>query len=396
MQIPDDHAESYPRYESEAALPDLTDVIVTETERLHLIALLETPGIGPVVAKNLVAAAQGAKAVFERPPGWWKKVGNIGPKIIEALQKKTGFSAAEAELETAVRHGVEILTYWDPAYPERLKTIYDAPLVLYKRGPLDFNAHPTIAVVGSRSASSYGKTNAAVFAEAFVAAGLNVVSGLARGIDIATHRAVLQAGGYTTGVMAHGHAHLYPPQHKKTVDQLLESGAMLSELRYHVRPDSRHFPARNRIISGMAQAVFVVEASDKGGSLLTARIGFEQNRDVYAIPGDIHRPSSAGCNALIRDNLAKLVTSPADVLQELGLGTGSPQNARSTKPFKPVNLPLSAAEQRALNLLTREGLLLDELALRLQLPVGEVMAALLALEFKGLVAQQPGRRFVRL
>jgi len=364
-------------------------------ERLYLVALLSVPGVGPVIAKNLIAYCGGPKQVFTKPKGWLAKVPTVGPKLLADLEPTKALHRAEEELAFCTKSGTDILTYLDADYPERLKTIFDAPLLLFKRGALDLNAHPAIAIVGTRKATSYGKEWAERFAEAFTAAGVNVVSGLAYGIDITAHNAVLNQGGITTAVVAHGLDHIYPVKHKMTAERMLEQGAWLSEHLTGTKPMAQFFPARNRILSGMSLAVVTIEAAAKGGALITARLGFEQNREVYALPGPVDALYSVGCNRLIRDNVAKLVTDPQEVLQDLDLAPKDGVSTHVGQQYRPITDPLSGPEQKLLNLLSKQPQLLDKLVEQTGMPVATLMNLLLTLEFKGYVEQQPGRAFIR-
>lgn len=362
---------------------------------MHLIALLKIEGVGPVIAKNLIAYGKGVQAVFELPPGKLRQIPDVGPKVAAGIRNKPALlQAAEKELAFCQAEEIRLTTYLDEEYPERLKTIYDAPLLLFQKGPLQLNSLPAVAIVGTRKATPYGRDWAARFARTFAEAGINVVSGLAYGIDITAHQAVLEAGGITTAVVAHGLDDVYPARHRKEVDRLLENGAILSEYFEGTKPKARFFPQRNRILSGLAYGVVVIEAAEKGGALITARMGFEQNREVFAVPGPLEAPYSKGCNNLIRDNIARLVTDPEEVLQELGLeersGSGSKAEAVA------ITTPLSAEEQKILNYLDlHHPLLLDQLAEKTGLAVQHLVSVLLTLEFKGQVEQLPGRKFVR-
>lgn len=375
-------------------------------DELHyLIALLKIDGVGPVVAKNLVAYCGGARAVFQKPKGWLLKVPEVGPKLVEALTRPAVLKEAETEMEFCQKQGVKLMHYLAPEYPEYLKTIYDAPLILFQKGNLDLNAQPSVAIVGTRKATAYGRRWATHFAEAFVRAGLNVVSGLAYGIDIEAHKAVLDVGGKTTAVLAHGLDMIYPTQHARHAEAITERGALLSEYFIGAQPKANHFPQRNRILSGMCRAVVVIEAADKGGATLTARIAFDQNREVYAIPGNVESPFSKGCNRLIRDLIAKLVLDPQEVLDDLDLvnaNAARPRKAQATNntepqgfAFRTINEPLSADEQRVLNVLSETPTTADQVADRSGLGISDLMPALLGLEFKGLVGQQPGWKYVR-
>ncbi|MBX3101453.1 MAG: DNA-processing protein DprA [Bacteroidetes bacterium] len=373
---------------------------MTLQDKHYLLALQLVPGVGPVIAKNLVAYAGNPRAVFEKPRGQLLRIPDVGPRLAEALRADLTpyLKRAEENIAFSEKYGIRLLDYSEQAYPEALKAIYNAPLVLFVKGPLALNEVPAVAIVGTRNVTDYGRTQAARFAAHFAACGLNVVSGLAYGVDIAAHKAVTEAGGITTGVLAHGLDRIYPAAHRSAAERMLARGALVTEYLTGTQPDASHFPARNRILSGLCQGVVVIEAAEKGGALITARTGFEQNRSIYALPGRVGDLYSAGCNRLVSENIARLVTSPEEVLADLGLGD-LPAQAKTKGPatrFKPVAEHLSAEEQQVLNLLETGDMALESLVLKTRIPAHKLVTLLLTLEFRGYVAQKPGQVFKRL
>ena len=314
-----------------------------EERNLHLLALALTKGLGPISVKNLIAYCGSPESVFSAPKGRLLKAPGIGLHSVKLVQEAETLERAEKELAYCQQSGIQMLTYLDEAYPHQLKFIHDAPLVLFKKGPLDLNAQPNIAIVGTRRATDYGRDQAERFAQVLATQGINVVSGLAYGIDIAAHRATLKAGGVTTAVLAHGLDSIYPPRHSSKARQIFQEGALLTEYLTGTKPDAPHFPSRNRIISGICRAVLVVEAAEKGGALITARTAFEQNREVYALPGRLGDEFSSGCNALIRDQVAKLVTSPQEILEDLDIcwQQHDEQSQQLKMTLSPPSVPLS-------------------------------------------------------
>jgi DNA processing protein len=233
----------------------------SEEELKHLIALLRIEGVGPVMAKNLIAHCQSAQAVFQQPKGWLERVPQAGDKLAEALRSGAPLQAAEQELERARANDLQILTYIDERYPEPLKTIFDAPLILFKQGTLDFSAQPNVAIVGTRKPTAYGKRLAAEFAGALAELGVNITSGLAYGIDYTAHTTALERGGLTTAVLGHGLHYIYPAQHKKLAHQMRDQGgALLTEYFWGQNAKAKHFPQRNRILSGLSEGII-----DRGG-----------------------------------------------------------------------------------------------------------------------------------
>jgi DNA processing protein len=292
---------------------------------------------------------------------------------------------ADALLELAQASGLGLITYADAEFPVSLREIPHAPVVLWVAGRVSALSPPVVAVVGSRAASTGGMEVAERLGHDLAAAGVTVVSGLARGCDAAAHRGALAAGGLTIAVLGCGADVVYPAEHRRLYHRIRDSGTIVSELAPRSPPLPAHFPQRNRIISGLARGVVVVEASDKSGSLITAACALEQGRDVMAVPGSTLGSRHRGCHALLRDG-ARLVETAADVLEELGLtapGTGRRAGA-------------TPEHDRLLALLATEGDGdLDLLSDRSGLPVSLLLPRLLALELAGLVRRAPGGRFVR-
>lgn len=365
---------------------------------LHLLALALTKGLGPVSVRNMIAYCGSAQAVFDAPKGKLLRAPGIGEHAVQLVRQAETLARAEQEIAYCERHGVEVLTYLDPDYPTPLKYIHDAPLLLFKKGAISLNAQPAVAIVGTRRATDYGRQWAEQFATCFAEQGLNVVSGLAYGIDIAAHRAVLRSGGITTAVLAHGLDTVYPGQHRRKAQDMQQRGGLLTEYLTGTLPDAPHFPARNRIISGLCKAVVVIEAADSGGALITARAAFEQNREVYALPGRIGDHFSVGCNALIRDHVAKLVTSPEEVLADLDIQWQHhhDQTDQLALALTPPEMPLSAEESKVLNFLSQRSMaLVDDIALHTGIPMQQLNSLLLGMEFKDLLRQMPGKKYRR-
>ncbi len=363
----------------------------------YLLTLALTKGLGPVSVKNLIAYCGSIEGVFTATKGKLLKTPGVGKHLIQKLQSRKGMQRAEEELIFCQKYGIEILSYLDADYPDSLKYIHDAPLLLFKKGKADLNERPAIALVGTRKATDYGKELADRFARFFALRGINVVSGLAYGIDICSHRAVLQEGGMTTAVLAHGLDTIYPASHGQKARQMEEKGALLTEYFTGTKPDAPHFPARNRIISGMSKAVVVIEAGERGGALITARYAFDQNREVYALPGRVGDPFSKGCNALIRDNVAKLVSQPEEILEDLEIRwlQHEERSDQLQLLFREKQQHFSAEELRVLNVLEKGEQVIDQLSLDTQIGTAQLSALLLGLEFKGVVKQMPGKRFKR-
>lgn len=296
----------------------MASVCQLDEEKLYLVALSAIEKLGPVKGRLLLQRYESAKNIFSLTKKEIQQIEGVSLHQKNELLKRSTVAAAEKELQFAEKHQLEILTVMSERYPELLREIHDHPLVLFQRGAISLNKYPSIAIVGTRKPSQEGEATTQAFAEAFAASGFNVISGLAYGVDAWAHKSALRVGGLTTAVLGHGLGQIYPREHGALGRNILDSGGgLLTEFCSHVGPDAFNFPARNRIISGLSHATLVIEAQEKGGALITAKMAFDQNRFVYAIPGGIKQLTSVGCNHLIRDQIAKLVLSPEEIIEDL-------------------------------------------------------------------------------
>jgi DNA processing protein len=313
---------------------------------------------------------------------------------LEALFNKSGgvdsWEKVDKEIELCAGANVEIVTYLDEKYPALLKEIYDPPMALYVKGTLPDPAETLVAMVGSRECSLHGLEMAASLAEDLAAAGAVIVSGLARGIDTASHEGALKGKGRTLAVLGCGLGWMYPPENRKLAERIVkEGGALIAEFPFGTKPRPAYFPQRNRIISGMSRALVVVEARQKSGALITADLALEQGREVYAVPGNAASKKTLGSNILLKQG-ARLVTSSDDLLVDLGF------EKRPTKKKKSVpKAALDAEEKRLLGLLQKaESLHLDDLVQLSELPPQAAMRSLTTLSLKGVVREMPGKYFM--
>jgi DNA processing protein len=357
--------------------------------RLYWFALSTVPGIGARRFVVLVKRFGSPHAALEASIADLKRIPDFGDKVIDSLKTQVNWTESDRQLAMLEKTGSQLITILDDSYPEMLRAIYDPPPYLLVKGQLSPADDNAVAIVGSRICTTYGKQITEQLARGLVEAGLTIVSGLARGIDSAAHRAVLKAGGRTIGVLGCGLDIFYPPENEALYAEIAESGAVVSEFAFGLRPDKFNFPARNRIISGLSKGVIVVEAGKMSGALLTAQHAIDQNREVFAVPGNINSAASAGTNELVKQG-ANPVTSPADVLLALGYHPDRPRETRSkAAPALPEN------ELAVYNSLTNKPKQIDNLSHDLNKPVAEVLAALFSLEMAGLVRQLPGKLFLR-
>ncbi len=371
------------------------------------VALNMTIGIGPRAAARLLERFGSAESVFAATRSELNQL-RILPEAIDSILARDLHQRAEAEIQKVRELGDDILVLDDGVYPALLREIYDPPIVLYVKGAwARCLEQPCVALVGSRRCSTYGQNAALMLARDLAQRGMTIVSGFARGIDAAVHRGALEAGGRTIAVLGTGIDECYPRDHRKLGQEILDhGGAMVSQFPLGTPPVSENFPYRNRIISGLSLGVVVVEAAENSGSLITARLAIEQNREVWAVPGNITSRNSFGSNYLIKGAGAKLVQQWQDIAVEL-----PPQIAARLlpPPFGDQNkgraladqlllVPpdLSAPERTVLKLLSADDPAhIDALLEKTKLSISDLTAALLNLEMHELIRQLPGRCFVR-
>lgn len=367
---------------------------------LDWVALTFVSGIGSRTAATLVERFGSPSACFEASPSSLESAGLRRPSI-EALKTGDMREQAARQLRMLEAMGAEAITLADARYPRLLRETFDPPVVLYAKGDIaGALGQPALAVVGSRHCSTYGRNVAEMLARELAERGITIISGLARGIDAAAHQGALDGRGLTIAVMGTGLDSVYPKENSKLADRITESGALLTEFALNVPPLPQHFPFRNRVISGMALGVVVVEGAERSGSLITARMAMEQGRDVFAVPGNITSAKSFGPNTLIKDG-AKLVQTWRDVVEELPFEIKATILAGERAPAASAQLQfeevaLGDAERAVLARLRDDASThIDELIALSGLARGELMTALLALEMTGRIRQLPGKCFVR-
>lgn len=360
------------------------------TERLCAMALTKVPNLGPVLARKLITAAGSAREVIDIGPRAIKEVSGTRTASILAWNKDDILSKARAEFESADRRGIRILFYKSLEFPKLLLNCHDHPLFLYQKGELAFEGRRMISIVGTRAATNWGKGFCQDLVAALAPYNPVVVSGLAFGIDIATHRAALAYGLDTVACLAHGLDKTYPTRHKQEAQRIVEQGCLLSEYGVEYTFEKPNFIARNRIIAGLSKATVVVESAFKGGSLVTVDLALSYNREVYAVPG---RPSDAfseGCNALIRDQKAQLIYKPQDLLDHLNWQS-LPREQEQRKVRMWLELP--EEHQRLVGFLESGRKSMDQLLVASGWPIAKLSALLFDLELKQLVRAVKGQQY---
>ena len=364
------------------------------SERLSLLALHFVPGIGYHLIRQLISYCGSAENVFKSPRGKLLKIPGIGHTGADAIRAGRPFQIAEEEFRKTEKVGVDLLFYTDRKYPSRLKGLPDAPTLLYAKGSMDLENDKIVAVVGTRSATSYGKNCVEDFVKGLAPHGALVLSGLAYGIDAMAHREAIRNNLQTVGVLGSGIDVIYPSSHREIANKMLMNGGLLSENPFGAKPDAHNFPSRNRIIAGLCDALIVVEAAQHGGALITANIANSYNKDVFAFPGGIREGYSEGCNNLIKKNQAHLMTGISDLEYIMNWSPGTPSKSQSQSPgFDDSDC---TPEERTVLLLLREknrSIVIDELSWISGFSVSQLASILLSLEFKGLVHSSPGKLF---
>ena len=360
------------------------------------LTLTFLPGFGCTYINRLVQVAGSPTQALGAEPVQLQAA-SIAPRLAAVLndraQQQAARAKARSELETLAKRNLCLLSCASPQYPSSLNSLTDRPVVLYGHGDLSCLEQPALAIVGSRSATEYGKRVASALAGELAGRGITIISGAAFGIDASAHRGAIAAGGRTVAVLGCGVDVVYPPSHKQLLDAIAGQGLVVAEYPLGTQPEGFRFPARNRIISGLASAVLVVEATEKSGSLITASMALEQGREVFAVPGRIDSPKSAGTHRLIQQG-ACLVQTVDDILEALGWDRGG-KRPHAQPGADLGSMPLSADEQALLELIEPYPATIDALIRKTTFTAAAVHALLLQLELKGYVRHLPGQQYER-
>ncbi|MPR36873.1 DNA-protecting protein DprA [Cytophagaceae bacterium SJW1-29] len=366
-------------------------------EKIAILALIRTPGVGPVTIRQLISYCSGAENIHRSDFKKLIKIPGISEKIVRSIQKKEGWTEAEKEWEQCQKTNIHLIFYTDATYPKRLKSLYDSPVLLYSSGTTDFNAARSVGIVGTRQISEYGKSVTETIIRELAPYNPLLVSGLAYGVDITAHRACLKNGVPTVGVMASGLDVVYPAVHKKTALDMTEKGGIVTENPLGTKPDFMRFPARNRIIAGLSDVTIVVESAKRGGSLITVEYAQNYHREVYAVPGNLGSPMSEGCNQLIKTNKASLFLSVDDMMQDLQWKPGSAVETKTRTDIPEKELffeGFTQDEGQVLALLKKSGdMQIDDMSWQTGIHLGKLATLLLNLEFQGMIRSLPGKKY---
>ena len=359
-------------------------------EHIYTLALTRIPGLGLIGACNLVRTLGSASAVFQNRKNLKELIPEVSDKLIQALDCPEAFRRAEQELKFAEKSQIQCITLNDASYPSRLKECEDAPLALFYRGNAPLNARRVISIVGTRHSTHYGEDLCASFVRDLkdLCPDIQIISGLAYGIDIHAHRAALQYGFPTIGVLAHGLDRIYPAAHRKTAIAMMDNGGLLTEFMSETNPDRQNFVKRNRIVAGMCDATIIVESAAKGGALITAELSESYHRDCFAFPGRTTDIYSAGCNELIKKNRASLILSAQDFVEAMGWNSGVVPKAVQRELFP----DLSDEERKVVETIqqTTDGIQINTLVVETNIPIQHISSLLFDLEMKGVVRALAG------
>lgn len=358
---------------------------------LYQIALTLVPNIGDVNAKALINHFGNAEAIFKARKKELEGIEGIGSISSNSIKKFENFTIAEEEIAFIEKYKITHLFITDKNYPKRLLNCYDSPIMLYYRGNADLNQPKIVAIIGTRNNNEYGKAVCEKLVEDLANENILIVSGLAFGIDSYAHKAALRNDMKTVAVLAHGLDRIYPAQNKSLAKEMTGQGGLLTDFRSNTNPDKQNFPKRNRIVAGMSDAIVVVETGIKGGSLITAELGNGYNKDVFAIPGRTNDSKSEGCNYLIKNNKACLITHADDILENMGW---KEYKKPSAKKQRELFIELSDDERTIVNILQQqEQIHIDELYIKSGLSSSAVASALLTLEMQNIISSLPGKLY---
>ena len=356
---------------------------------LYKIGLTLIPGVGDVNGKKLVAYCGGVEAVFKEKRGSLLKIPGIGHSIVNSIHNSKVLLRAEEEVKFIEKYEIIPLFYLDDNYPTRLTHCFDSPILLYYKGNANLNSEKIVSIVGTRNSSTYGRSICEEIVDGLNSMNVLVVSGLAYGIDTCAHKASLKNGLKTIAVLAHGLDTIYPQQNKTLSKKLLTNGGLLTEFMTKSKPDRENFPKRNRIVAGLSDAVIIIESGKKGGALITANIANSYNRDVFAVPGNVGEKLSEGCNNLIKTNRAALIQSVEDLKYIMGWEN---EKQLSTPKQRKLFVKLSQEEEILFNILKeKKEMDIDTLRFTSDLSMSKVAAALLNMEFEGIIISLPGK-----
>jgi DNA processing protein len=363
---------------------------MNEQDLFYLLALQRVEGVGDIMAKKLLSHLGSAAAVFNAKTAQLSSIDGVGAVLIKNLKDQSVFEKANQELEFMKAYDIKAIYFQDEEYPERLKHCIDGPVLLFSSGTIDLKNRKIISIVGTRQITSYGIEFTRKLIEDLAPLDPIIVSGFAYGVDIVAHQLAMENNLQTIGILAHGLNQVYPKTHKKYVAKIEENGGFMTEFWSSSNPDKENFVRRNRIVAGMSEATIVIESADRGGSLITANMANDYNRDVFAVPGRVTDKYSQGCNNLIKTQKANVLTSAADLIYILNWDLEKEVKTIQKQLF----VTLETEEQKVYDYLLKNGKeILDIIALQCDFPIYKISGMLLNMELKGVIRPLPGKLF---
>jgi DNA processing protein len=363
---------------------------MSEQDLFYLMALQSVEGVGDIIAKKLLLQCGTAEAVFKTKSTQLALIDGVGAALLKNIRNKSVFEKAQKELDFIRSNDINVTFFLEENYPDRLKHCIDAPVLLFSSGNIDLKDKKIISIVGTRQITSYGMEFCKKLIEDLAPLDPVIVSGFAYGVDIVAHQLAMENNLQTIGVVAHGLNQIYPKTHKKYVAKVEQNGGFITEFWSSSNPDKENFVRRNRIVAGMSEATIVIESADKGGSLITANMANDYNRDVFAVPGRTTDKYSQGCNSLIKTQKANVLTNAADLVYILNWDVEN----KSRSVQKQLFVDLEPDEQKIYDYLLKTGKdLMDIIALRCDFPIYKISGLLLNMELKGVIRPLPGKLF---
>jgi len=363
---------------------------MTTSELFYILALQKVEGVGDIMAKKLMSHCGSAEAVFKTKTQQLAAIDGVGSSLLKNLKDETVFDKANKELEYIQNNNINVSFFQDENYPDKLKHCVDAPVLLFTAGNIDLKNRKIISIVGTRQITSYGTEFCKKLIEDLIPLDPVIVSGFAYGVDIVAHQLAMENNLQTIGVLAHGLNQIYPKNHKKYMAKMELNGGFMTEFWSSSNPDKENFVKRNRIVAGISEATIVIESAERGGSLITANMANDYNRDVFAVPGRTTDKYSTGCNNLIKTQKANVLTSVADLVYMLNWDIKEEPKAVQKQLF----VSLDNDEQKIYDYLLKTGReLMDIIALECEFPIYRVSSILLNMELKGVIRPLPGKLF---
>ena len=364
---------------------------MTDNELFHLLALVKIEGVGDIMAKKLIAHCGSAEKVFNAKPNFLKNIDGVGKVLLQNFKNPSVFALAKSEMDYIKKNTISCCSYLEENYPDRLKYCIDGPVLLFSAGAINWNNKKIISIVGTRQVSAHGIDFCKKLIQDLAPLNPIIVSGFAYGVDIVAHQAALENNLQTVAVFAYGLNQIYPKSHKKYVTKMEQNGGFLTEFWSTSSPEKENFVKRNRIVAGISEATIVIESAEKGGSLITALLANDYNRDVFAVPGRTSDKFSQGCNNLIKTQRAHLLTSAADLIYILNCEIHKKEKQSIQKQ---LFVSLNEIEQKIYDYLLAQGKTeIDQIALECDYPVFKTSSVLVNMELKGVIRPLPGKLF---